>query len=40
MGSSGDKGIMMQVLIKKSFPQGRRIEDCGFNKREKKVCQH
>lgn len=35
-GSRGDKGIMMQVLKKQSFPQGRRVEDCGFNKRGKK----
>lgn len=35
------KGVMMQVLIKRLFPQGRRVEDCEFNKREKKkVCQH
>lgn len=29
----GDKGVMMQVLIKRLFPQGRRVEDCVFNNR-------
>lgn len=37
MGSKGDKGIIMQVLIKKFLPQGRRVGDGGFNKREKKM---
>lgn len=44
MESRGDKGIRMQVLIKRLFPQERRVENCDFNKRGKKkkrkVCQH
>lgn len=35
-GRGRSKGVMMQVLIKRLFPQERRVEDCEFNKRKKK----